>query len=339
MGLTAVEPYVPEEAVQAIQQKRKVGVMAALRPSKAASVPPPMTSTPSTGNVTTPVPASTVPGGVLKAAANRLTLGSMNRSRSAPGKSRTTDAARASSDLPPGSGRAGEDEAAGASEAAMAALKPKDQLSLDVPGTVAPVAVDPSLPQITEALSDAGSDADQPSAPNDEETGTSRGQAPSSGESSTPSARAVPPRLSDAIMLERGRRVLARQGVDPNVTLRLAQPLSALTPSSPAPATSPVISVVPAASPSNVGPKGAFKLPTRRLSIPQRSYSTTPRSSTVGGSDSPMGRTTPASGTSDAASSNRPPQPVPSPTPPGGVAESLVESPKPQDDEDSSKRL
>lgn len=286
MGETAVRPYVPEEAAQAIQQKRKPSVMAALRSGKSSSTPPPMTSPVSATAVPTvgQAPAAAAPTGVLKAAANRLTLGGMNRSRSAPGKSRLAEPV-GSQEGSPKPIKAGEKGAAGTDEAIAASIKAKDYASFnDPPATVAPVAVDPTLPQITEMHSDAGSDVGTTG--DAEKAATSQADTQTSPPAAVPPAIAVPPRLSDAIMLERGRRVLARQGVDPNVTLRLAQPQSALTPGSPSPAGTPIISVAPAQGPPtpSAGPKGAFKLPKRKLSVPQRSYSGTPRTSNVGSS-------------------------------------------------------
>jgi hypothetical protein len=220
----------------------------------------------------------------------------ITRSRSAPGKTRTSDPAPPPSALsesvvgvepPPKASKVKEPKQ-------PKAAKTKKDASTST--TVAPAAVPDPLPPAHDApevldLIRETSWSDSSDADNGQGTKASASDAsgstpllpstapvsilrPTTSDGITPPTtplsytRAAPPLLSDAVLLERGRRMLLAQGADPSnlPALRLAAPRSQPPSRSGTPTPGPATIVVP--TPGGVGKKGTFKSPALLPALP-----------------------------------------------------------------------
>ncbi|KAI5480581.1 f-box protein pof6 [Pseudohyphozyma bogoriensis] len=235
----ALETYVPPEAVG-----RLGGVG-----------PPPA---PSTGAAKV---APTKTAGINKVFGIKV-----GRSRSAPGRNRSSDGTASGPPAAPG----------------ILAIPPREETVNPPAQSTTPVftAEPASLSQIQETGSSDGEGTvvEKPAAPTP--PGILR-RTTDNGTAGTPATR-PPPLLHDAVLLERGRRLLVAQGADPNAlpNLRLAAPRSQPPSRSgtPTPGGSNRLVVPPPAGTS--ARKGAFKSPALNTPLPTRS-STQPSGATT----------------------------------------------------------
>lgn len=207
-----------------------------------------------------PTPAPSKPSGIVNAVGR---LSSMVRSKSTPGKARTK------------------------SDGAMIAAEILASASAPVSGDITPAPTPPTSPPpaentetgsnnievlalIAESNSDGGGSTTEGEGEGD--TLTERRLLTSDNIATPlipiPYLRPAPPALADAVLLERGRRLLVHQGIDPAAlpALRLAAPRSqpasrSSTPSGSGAVNASIVVPPPVASASGLGKKGSFKSP------------------------------------------------------------------------------